>query len=128
MSSYPFQNSKLKASKTLLSALGEACNIDPTTIRRVELDTGAHTCLGTEHPATVTVITQSGDRIQTDEATAERISSAYQVRATDGGGCEVIFDERGRSEISDQDGNVIGVAEIDDEYYTSLIRISRLLC
>lgn len=119
---------KLKASGALVSALGEACNIDPTTIRHIELDTGNHTCVAKEHSPTVVIITRSGDRIQTDKKTAERISSAYQVRSTTDGPGEVILDEHGRSEIADAAGNIIGTAEEDDEYYISLMRIPRLLC
>lgn len=119
---------KLKASEALVNALGEACNIDPATIRHIELDTGNHSCIGREHTPTVVLITQSGDRIEADKATAERISAAYQVRSTTDGPGEVILDEHGRTEISNQDGDIIGTVNEDDEYYISLMRIPRLLC
>jgi hypothetical protein len=115
----------LKASDGLTEALAEACRIDPSDIRHVVLNFN-DSCVWRGW-STAAVITHSGEHIEVDEATTERIHAEYQIKAGPAGR-EVIIDGGGRSDITGQDGAVIGAAETDDDYYISLIRIPRLLC
>lgn len=117
---------KLRASEVLVRALGEAAGTDPQTIRRIEMDFN-DSCIPRGRSAT-TLILDSGERITVDEAVAERIISGYQVRTAEDGVAEVIIpDGREQSDITSE-GIVIGTAANDDDYYTSLVKIPRLLC